>query len=202
MKEKRKGRLSAILVGGASHVGKSTLAERLAKATGWRAISTDGLARHPGRPWPDVRPQVAEYYERLSPETIYWFLKVHHENMWPRCTALLADAARSGERLVVEGSALRPEFVMDREPGEAVAVYLHADEGQLRQRILDGSRYDERDRRHRDLIEAFIKRSLQDNSEIVVAARERGLRTINVAEVAELEAFYEEIVFSLKGQSA
>lgn len=68
--------ISGILIAGTSHVGKSTFAARLTKALGCSLISTDSLARHPGRPWPTVRPAVAEFYSSLSPETIHWFLKV------------------------------------------------------------------------------------------------------------------------------
>ena len=40
-----------LLIGGTSHVGKSTLAQLLALKLGWNYRSTDKLARHPGRPW-------------------------------------------------------------------------------------------------------------------------------------------------------
>jgi 2-phosphoglycerate kinase len=40
-----------ILIGGSSHVGKSTLGQSLAAKLGWSYCSTDKLARHPGRPW-------------------------------------------------------------------------------------------------------------------------------------------------------
>lgn len=40
-----------ILLGGTSHAGKSTLARAVASSLGWRTLSTDQLARHPGRPW-------------------------------------------------------------------------------------------------------------------------------------------------------
>lgn len=38
-----------ILIGGSSHVGKSTLAQYQAAKLGWNYRSTDKLARHPGR---------------------------------------------------------------------------------------------------------------------------------------------------------
>lgn len=40
-----------LLIGGSSHVGKSTVAQSLASHLGWNYRSTDKLARHPGRPW-------------------------------------------------------------------------------------------------------------------------------------------------------
>lgn len=55
-----------ILIGGALHAGKSTLAKTLALKLGWRYVSTDSLARHPGRPWKPkpnrVPDHVAEHY--------------------------------------------------------------------------------------------------------------------------------------------
>lgn len=76
-------RPSVLLIFGTSHVGKSTLANRLGEALGWQMTSTDSLARHPGRPWPEVKAPVAEYYSSLSDETISWFPRAHHENMRP-----------------------------------------------------------------------------------------------------------------------
>ena len=62
--------LRVVFIGGTSHVGKSTLAESLAARLGWTRISTDTLARHPGRPWrpaPEKVPDhVAEHYLSLS----------------------------------------------------------------------------------------------------------------------------------------
>lgn len=46
--------LSTILIAGTSHVGKSTLAGLLSERLRCEAISTDSLARHPGRPWPGI----------------------------------------------------------------------------------------------------------------------------------------------------
>jgi len=42
-----------ILLGGTSCVGKSSLGQSLASSLGWDLLSTDQLARHPGRPWRD-----------------------------------------------------------------------------------------------------------------------------------------------------
>jgi 2-phosphoglycerate kinase len=39
-----------LLIGGTSNVGKSTVAQAVAKKLGFEVLSTDKLARHPGRP--------------------------------------------------------------------------------------------------------------------------------------------------------
>ncbi|MEK1850498.1 MAG: hypothetical protein AAAC48_01095 [Phyllobacterium sp.] len=47
--------LRVILIGGSSNVGKSTVADALAEKLGRCCVSTDSLAKHPGRPWPQKR---------------------------------------------------------------------------------------------------------------------------------------------------
>jgi hypothetical protein len=49
-----------VLIGGTSNVGKSTLAQAVAERLGFEYLSTDGLARHPGRPWPPSSPRLSE----------------------------------------------------------------------------------------------------------------------------------------------
>src|SRR5215468_118437 len=61
--------LGVILIGGTSHTGKSTVAKRIAERLGAICVSTDSLARHPGRPWPaarEVPPHVVEHYLQLG----------------------------------------------------------------------------------------------------------------------------------------
>lgn len=50
-----------ILIGGSSHVGKSTFAQSLATHFGWSYCSTDKLARHPGRPWQNKGQEVPKH---------------------------------------------------------------------------------------------------------------------------------------------
>ncbi|WP_316959625.1 hypothetical protein [Streptomyces sp. TRM68367] len=55
-----------VLIGGTSHTGTSTVARAVAGRLGFACRSTDGLVRHPGRPWRtpehEVAPYVAEHY--------------------------------------------------------------------------------------------------------------------------------------------
>ena len=110
--------MRVVLIGGSSHVGKSSLAESLAANLGWTHISTDSLARHPGRPWkphPEKVPDdVAEHYLSLSvDELITDVLRHYRVNVWPRVEAIVASHIdkTSTARIVLEGSALWPEFV-------------------------------------------------------------------------------------------
>ena len=130
--------LRVILIGGASHTGKTTLAESLGKMLNWSASSTDSLARHPGRPWPSVRPHVGEHYLKLSQEAIFQFLLVHHANMWPSTRDLISRhvSGSIADALVLEGSALRPEYVAELDILAIEAVWLTASDRLIRDRIL------------------------------------------------------------------
>ncbi|MDO1583892.1 hypothetical protein [Rhizobium oryzicola] len=164
-----------ILIGGTSHTGKSTLAADLGKITRWPVESTDDMARHPGRPWPDVRPQVAEFYQSLSPATVHWFLKVHHENMWPLIRHRLETALGNKESLIVEGSALRPDRIADLQSDDVFACLLHASPERLTERMHIGSDYWNRDRDTRMIIDRFLERSIRDGKDLHKSARQHGL---------------------------
>ena len=103
--------LRVILVGGSSHVGKSTLSGSLAAELGWTHVSSDTLARHPGRPWkpePEKVPDnVAEHYISLSVDELLRDVLCHYRvNVWPKVEAIVAaysnDTSRAG--VIVEGS--------------------------------------------------------------------------------------------------
>jgi 2-phosphoglycerate kinase len=185
---------SALLIFGTSHVGKSTLASRLGEALGWQVISTDKLARHPGRPWPEVRKPVAEYYSSLSDETIYWFLRVHHENMWPLLRQKISGACQMNQGIVLEGTALRPEYIAELDRQKVLAIGLYAERAFLRKRIESESFYAQQNGRMRLLIDKFITRSLRDNETIVEAANRLGLRLLDVADEGNLKQLAEELI--------
>lgn len=191
--------LNAILIAGTSHVGKSTLAEKLADRLGWEAMSTDKLGRHPGRPWLAVPPEVIEFYERLTPETIHWFLKVHHENMWRQIRPMIEVARQAGRRLVLEGAALRPEYVAPLLTDDMVVVLLYADDNFLLARMRAAASYEARDAGERRIIDAFIDRSLRENAALQAAAREAGFRMIDAADAPAMADLADELAARAAG---
>jgi 2-phosphoglycerate kinase len=186
--------LHAVLIGGTSHVGKSTLAERLAERLGWVGMSTDKLGRHPGRPWLGVPPEVTEFYERLSPETIHWFLKVHHENMWRQILPMIEAERHAGRRFVLEGAALRPEYIAPLLSDEMAGVLLYADDGFLLTRMRASAGYDQRPAAERQVIDAFIDRSLRENAALMASAREVGLPMADAADPRAVDELADELV--------
>lgn len=171
-----------ILITGASHTGKSTLAQQIAEQMNLPVTSTDQLARHPGRPWPTPRPQVAEFYESLTPQTIYWFLKVHHENMWPQLKEIIERASAAGQGLIMEGSALRPEHMAQLTMPNTRKLCLYAETELLTARIHESSQYLKQPKATRACIDAFIDRSLRDNEDQQQAALTHGIPCHNSAE--------------------
>ena len=184
-----------VLIGGSSHSGKSSLAESLAVALGWTHISTDSLARHPGRPWkpaPEKVPDhVAEHYLTLSVEELIEDVLRHYwVNVWPKVEEIVASHSdeTSAAGIVLEGSALWPEFVSDLDFDKVAALWLTADEEVIRQRIYAGSLYRSKPTRERIMIDKFVKRTLIYNARMVTAANRQGFTLVDVlrSDVTEL----------------
>ena len=189
--------LKVILIGGSSHVGKSAVSESLAATLGWSHVSTDTLARHPGRPWkpaPEKVPDhVAEYYLCLSVDKLIEDVLRHYRvNVWPKVEAIVAshsnDASTTG--IVLEGSALWPEFVTSLDFDKIAAVWLTASEEVFRQRIHVGSLYSSKSPRERMMIDKFLGRTLAYNARMVDAVSRHGLMLVyvlqsNVMEITE-----------------
>ncbi len=190
--------MSALLIFGSSHVGKSTLAQRVGATLRWPVYSTDKMGRHPGRPWPDVKAPVKEFYERLSPETIYWFLRTHHENMWPLLSTRIESFLAEDQDFILEGAALRPENLSLLAPKDILIVGLSAQAEVLRERMQDASGYADLPEERRRIIDAFIARSLRDASTLTAKARELGMRVIDVTEQATFDTLAIELTSTLR----
>jgi len=159
--------IKLLLIGGTSHVGKSTLARRLADEFGWNHLSTDQLARHPGRPWKlDDRPvpeDVVEHYAQLSlAELVDSVLQHYRGNVWPIIDAIVGSRLRNrfDFGLVFEGSAMLPDMIHAAAYRGVGAVWLTAPENVISERVSRTSDYDRRSAAERHLIDAFRERTL------------------------------------------
>lgn len=179
--------LFTILIAGTSHVGKSTLAGLLSEKLGCEAISTDSLARHPGRPWPGIPAPVEDYYTQLSAETIHWFLKVHHQNIWPLIRSLIDNTSGTGNPAIFEGAALRPEFISPLLGGTVAGVFLHAGNDFLLERMRSHAQYDDATASQRQIMDAFIERSLRENTEMLASAQQHRVPVVDVTKPQALE---------------
>lgn len=178
---------------GTSHVGKSTCALALGAAAGMAVVSTDELGRHPGRPWTGVPEEVEEFYQYLSDDTIHWFLRVHHENMRPviqNCTTEMRQANRA---FVLEGSALRPEYLSAWDISDALSICLYADNDLLRQRIETESNRAAQGKPMKIAIDRFIERSLRENEALAEAANRNGVTLFDVTHVTSAKSLVEKL---------
>jgi 2-phosphoglycerate kinase len=174
-----------ILIGGTSHCGKSMLARRLAARPGWVHISTDSLARHPGRPWRDegeVPPHVVEHFLNLSDDALLESVLAHYRTMRPMIETLIRKHAEneSEDRLVLEGSALWPETIASIDAPFTAAVWLTASQALLARRMHDESRYATRDAEGETLIDKFLARTINYDRAMVAAATRLGLPILTV----------------------
>ena len=176
-----------ILIGGASHVGKSALSESLAVALGWTCVSTDTLARHPGRPWKPapakVPDEVAEHYLRLPVhELIEGVLRHYRVNVWPKVEAIVTSHSNdpSATGIVLEGSALWSEFVTSLDYGKVAALWLTASEQVFRQRTHAESLYNSKSPWDRMMIDKFLERTVVYNARMVDAVTRRGFFLVDV----------------------
>ena len=180
--------VKVILIGGSSHAGKSTVSESLATKLGWSYLSTDKLAAHPGRPWrrtpgDEVMDIVAEHYLCLSvDELMEDVLRHYRANVWPQVEEIVAshsdEASTNG--LVLEGSALWPEFAKGLEFDKVAALFLTADEETFRRRIYSNSRYREKGHRDRRMIDKFLERTIVYDARMVEAVKRRGFTLVDV----------------------
>ncbi|MFF9347083.1 hypothetical protein [Streptomyces sp. NPDC014734] len=185
-----------VLIGGTSNVGKSTVARAVADRLGFECLSTDGLARHPGRPWRtperEVPAHVAEHYGTLTTDELITSVLGHYERLWPRIEELITARATgpgTGPGLVLEGSALWPARVAGLEVPHTAAVWLTAEDAVVRARVRAAGGYATATTGERRLMDAFLART-ERFQELVLRAVDRwGLERVEVEEgrsVAEL----------------
>lgn len=187
-------RVKLLLIGGTSHVGKSTMGKRLADELAWNYLSTDQLARHPGRPWGggdrNVPDDVVEYYSSLSvPELVDSVLQHYRDNVWPIVHAIVMSRLNNpyDHGLVLEGSAILPEQVCLGGYARLGAIWLTATEALISERIEHGSAYASRTAAERKLIEAFRARAVAIDRFLRDAVESKGLALLDTSSPSAFE---------------
>lgn len=191
--------MRVVLVGGTSNVGKSTVAPVVAARLGFEHVSTDGLGRHPGRPWatPEqvVPPHVVEHYRSLSSDELVDALLDHYERMQPRIEELvLAHSAAEVPGLVLEGSGVWPAHAARWSAPYTAAVWLSAEERVLSARMHASSGYDDLPPEDRALVDKFLARSLGYQTKMLEVVEELGLAHVDVSTSRSPEELAHEIL--------
>ncbi len=177
-----------LLIGGSSHLGKSTFAKQLASELGCKYLSTDQLARHPGRPWREDGSQlpgdvVAHYADLNTDELVASVLQHYQQNVWPIADSLIRSHLRNpyDPCLVFEGSAILPDQVFAAEYDGVGAVWLTAPEDLMANRIRLSSRYEGRSPAEKRLIDAFLRRTLYINRVLTHSVFANGQKSLDVS---------------------
>ncbi|MDH6213962.1 AAA family ATPase [Streptomyces pseudovenezuelae] len=198
-----------VLIGGTSNVGKSTVAQEVAQRLGFGCLSTDGLARHPGRPWRtpewEVPAHVAEHYASLTVEELIVSVLDHYERLRPRIERLITDHAAGdggGSGLVLEGSALWPVRVAELTVPRTAAVWLTADPAVLRDRVHADGRYEASTAREQALMDKFLARTDRYQSLMIEALDQRGLDRLDVGAGQSVEAVADAVLATVAAQQA
>jgi 2-phosphoglycerate kinase len=198
-----------ILIGGTSHTGKTTIALALANTLHWSYASTDKMARHPGRPWnenPDSIPeQVVEHYLGLSTTELLDNVLDHYgHTVWPLAESLISTHStdHSAGCLVIEGSALWPEYVARISHENVAAIWLTASNEFLENRIVKSSGYTGKSEHEKNLISRFIQRSLIYNEKMLQAISKLDLLKLDVESLNPADHSQEIILRLLSTQSA
>lgn len=179
---------TSLLITGTSHVGKTTLAALLSAKWDVELLHTDKMGRHPGRPWPKVKPFIGEFFGKLSAETVFQFLLIHHQNMWRYVEPLIQKKVSEAKGFVFEGCALRPEYIAPLLSESLQAICLTADDAFITDRIHASSTFETLSAEHQRIVSAFIDRSLRDNALQVEKAAEFGIPCIDAGDPSALQS--------------
>jgi 2-phosphoglycerate kinase len=180
-----------LLIGGSSHVGKSTLAQSLASHLRWNYCSTDKLARHPGRPWQakleDIPKHVADHYQLLSADELIEDVLYHYrKNVWQLIEDIITSHATdaSSQTMIMEGSALLPELVITLNFHNISTIWLTASNEFLRRRIYTSSQYETKSTYEKMLVDKFLERNCLYNDRIIDAVNQLGLMSLDVEDIS------------------
>jgi len=199
--------IRVVLIGGTSNVGKSTVARDVATRLGFECLSTDSLARHPGRPWrtdgDELPRHVAEHYRDLTVDQLVSSVLGHFQRLWPDIEELVTGrAVGSRKGLVLEGSALWPDRVAELTVPRTGAVWLTADAAIIGRRICAAAGYDQATESERRLIEKFLGRTDRYQALMTAAIERLGLACISIGHDRSVESLADDILEAVADQRA
>lgn len=155
----------AYLIGGTSHCGKTSLGKFLSKKYHIPLLSTDTLARHPGRPWGksfhNLPPVVKNYYSKLSVEEMIESVLNHYIHLWPQIRNKIEATIKRNETIIIEGSAILPNLVSTLREFPVKPFWIIENQEILIQRIYRSGNYIDQSPDTKLLTDNFIKRTIE-----------------------------------------
>lgn len=190
-----------ILIGGTSNVGKSTISEFLGDDLGFDLLSTDSLAKHPGRPWrtipKEVPLHVRKHYLNLSTKELVDSVLTHYDSLWTRISEIIKSHLSNGQNLIIEGSAILPSTWDLQSKGKVFAFWLTSADKFLLERIRCTSNYFKKEDEDKLLIDKFYDRTILFKRTVLGEVSNSNMRVIDVDNLKAIDDIVDEIKNSL-----
>ncbi len=117
-------------------------------------------------------------------------LRHYRLNVWPQVEAIIASYLNEPTTagMVLEGSALWPDFASNLDFTEVAAIWLTGSDELFQRRIHANSQFATKSPRERAMIDKFLKRSLAYDKRMVEAVNRHGFALLDVSRsnIAEL----------------
>jgi len=182
-------RPKVIYIGGPPMVGKTTVARILASRLQYGCVSTDDIGTaitavtevksHPEFHFMSAR-DYRDYYANTDREKLIRDINAYHASLWPALRILFHNHMTWGTPVILEGWALRPQYVTELR-GDVAGLYLLADNNLLESRIFSSS-FGEGAHDRKRMLRNYLKRSIRFNSELKLDISQLGLSAITVTE--------------------
>ena len=171
-----------VYLGGAPMLGKTTAARILACRLGYSSVSTDDIGVAIGAVTKADRPPIdyREYYIVNSLEELIQDLNVGHERLWPALRTIIQNHESWGPPLVIEGYALRPDYVHTL-AGDVSGVFLLAGEALIEKRVR-ASDFSQGASDVELMIERYCARSFWYNAMLREQVSRLGLKALEVSD--------------------
>ncbi|MEV7907635.1 hypothetical protein, partial [Streptomyces anulatus] len=174
----------------------------------FECLPTDGLARHPGRPWRtperEVPAHVAEHYESLTVDELITSVLGHYERLWPHIEELITTRAATGGAsagLVLEGSALWPLRVTKLEVPRTAAVWLTTNDAVIRARVHAAGCYEAATDKEQRLMDKFLARTDRYQTLMVDVIDRLGLDRINAGDGRAVAVLVDSVLAVINAQN-
>lgn len=149
----------------------------------YRPTASPATLAGPGRAYRCQWRNITRSFQRKR-STGFW--KVHHQNIWPLIRLMIDSSSNTGNPAIFEGAALRPELISPLLGNTVAGVFLHAG-NDFSPRGCAHARYDEATASQRRIIDAFIERSLRENTEMLASAQQHRVPVVDVTKPQALE---------------
>lgn len=188
-----------IFLGGAPMVGKTTIARIIACRLQYDCISTDDIGAaitsvtdstsHPAFHYMADR-DFREYYVMRSKADLIRDINNQHEALWPALLTLFRNHSTWGTAAVIEGWALRPDYVVQLS-GNIDGLFLLSDEALIEERIrTSGFSIGASD--EETMMQQYLERSLWYNARLQDQVVRLGLKALLISPEMRLEEIADE----------